>query len=173
MSPQDDDPLCTSLGLLDEPPSSAPARPLALLLDHLEGRSPFAGFVDRIAGLFAIPRGDAKRLLADAAAASGWEPMFPGATVRRCVPGAALRGPDHDAGLVRIGPSLVFPFHEHGGEERTLVLQGGFVDELTGRHLLPGDTLVLSAGTAHRFRIDPGEACICAVLLLGPLSFAP
>jgi len=156
--------------ILEHPAPPAPARPRALLLDHLTGRAPFAGFASRFSRIFQLPEAAALRLLASIAA-TPWDPMMPGVGLQHFSPGAALQGPGVDAGFVSFASDLVFPFHAHGGEETTLVLQGGFVDELTGRHLLPGDILRLPAGSAHQFRIDRGETCLGAVLLLGPLSF--
>lgn len=160
-----------ALGLLLEPPPAAPARPRALLLDHLAGRVPFAGFKGRFARLFQVNEDEAERVLASIPTAAPWEPFLPVATLRHFQPGPALQQPGFDAGLVRFEAGSLFPQHSHQGGEVSLVLQGGFFDQLTRRHVGPGDLLELPPGSAHAFRIDPGEPCIAAVLLLGPIAF--
>ncbi|RYE89066.1 MAG: cupin domain-containing protein [Myxococcales bacterium] len=87
----------------------------------------------------------------------------------RVTPGPGLAAPGVEAALVRFEAGASFGHHGHGGDETTLVLAGGFVDDLTGRHLRPGDTLHLPAGSAHALLVDPGEPCLAAVVLLGPL----
>ncbi|MCS6900421.1 MAG: cupin domain-containing protein [Myxococcales bacterium] len=173
MSHQDEnlDNLWEGLGVLIMPPVHIPSRPRANLMAHLTGEAPFVGFALRLARLFQIDEEEAAHLLGKLGMQPSWEPFLPVASLLHVTPGPALRRLGVDAGFIRFEGGTTFPEHLHGGEERTLVLQGGFLDLLSGRHLLPGDTLVLPAGSSHRFRIDPGEPCISAVLLLGPISF--
>jgi quercetin dioxygenase-like cupin family protein len=174
MSPVDPDldALLDGLGFLDEPaPRPAPPRPRAHLLAHLSGRAPFVGFAPRLARLFQLPEARAEELLLDLGKTPPWEPFLPVASLLHFTPGPALQKPGVDAGFVRFAAGTTFPQHAHGGDEVTLVLQGGFVDPVTGRHLRPGDTLLLPAGTSHAFPIDPGEPCLAAVLLMGPITF--
>lgn len=162
-----------SLGLMPPPgPAKAPLRPLSSLLDHLDGRAPFAGFAGRFARIFQLPEAEALRLLAAATSPDPWEPFLPGASLRHFAPGPGLAGvPDMDAGFVQFDAGMQFPKHHHAGEEVTLVLQGGFADETLGRHFSPGDVIHLPPGSIHTFTIDRGEPCISAVLLLGALRF--
>lgn len=165
------DALLADLGVPEEPLLTPPPRPRSWLLEHLSGQSPFAGFAGRFARIFQVSEGEAARLLAELGRATEWETFLPVADLRHFTPGPAFREPGMDAGFVRFASSSTFPTHNHAGDEHTLVLQGGFTDQLTGRHLLPGDTLTLKAGSSHTFQIDPEEPCIAAVLLLGPIAF--
>lgn len=166
------DPLLAGLGLLGGPPSRPPPPlPRANLLAHLSGRAPFVGFAPRLARLFQLPEARAEELLFDLGRTPPWEPFLPVASLLHFTPGPALQKPGVDAGFVRFEAGTTFPQHAHGGDEVTLVLQGGFVDPVTGRHLRPGDMLRLPAGTSHAFPIDAGEPCLAAVLLLGPITF--
>ncbi len=145
------------------------ARPRALLLDHLSGRQPFAGYAARIARLFAIDLTACHRLLSALARPDAWHPYGPGMEVRPVQVGPALARPGVQAAFARYTPGGRMPAHGHSGDETTLVLAGGFVDERTGVHVLPGDTLLSPAGSTHSLLIDPGEPCLAAVRLLGPL----
>jgi len=60
--------------------------------------------------------------------------------------------------LTRLRGGTVVPTHSHTDEELSLVLTGGFEDEIG--HYVRGDVSVRSPEHTHTQRIDKGEACI-------------
>lgn len=56
--------------------------------------------------------------------------------------------------------------HSHMGEEHTLVLAGGYTDG--DSHYGPGDLAFADPSLRHRPVADPGEDCICLVVLDAP-----
>jgi putative transcriptional regulator len=53
--------------------------------------------------------------------------------------------------------------HRHVGDEWTVVLEGGFTDE-TGTYAA-GDFAYMTDGDEHRVVAEPGEGCVCLLLL--------
>lgn len=56
--------------------------------------------------------------------------------------------------------------HSHMGEEHTLVLAGGYSDR--DAHYGPGDLAFADSSLRHRPVADPGEDCVCLVVLDAP-----
>ena len=71
--------------------------------------------------------------------------------------------------LYRIAAGGNIPNHRHGGAEMTLVLEGGFSDELGTYH--PGDFVFRDASDVHAPTAIDGEECICLAVLDAPLQF--
>ncbi|WP_421786534.1 cupin domain-containing protein [Hyphobacterium sp.] len=80
-----------------------------------------------------------------------------------------LSEPGVDARLLNIQPGSSIPHHDHGGEELTLVLAGGFRDDAGSYHR--GDVCYGEAGIEHRPVGLPGEPCICFAVSLGGYKF--
>lgn len=80
-----------------------------------------------------------------------------------------LSEPGVDARILKIQPGASIPHHDHGGEELTLVLSGGFTDEAGTYHR--GDVCYGEAGVAHSPVGLPGEPCICYAVSLGGYKF--
>lgn len=95
-----------------------------------------------------------------------WRSHLGGVSARKikrlCEPGV-------DARLFRFAPGAAIPQHDHGGEEMTLVLTGGFADEKGVYHR--GDVAVGRAGEAHTPMGLPGEPCICFAVSVGGYRF--
>ena len=95
-----------------------------------------------------------------------WRSHLGGVSARKikrlCAPGV-------DARLFRFAPGAAIPQHDHGGEEMTLVLTGGFADEKGVYHR--GDVAVGRAGEAHTPMGLPGEPCICFAVSVGGYRF--
>lgn len=53
--------------------------------------------------------------------------------------------------------------HRHVTDEWTVVLEGGFTDE-TGTYAA-GDFAYMGEGDAHRVVAEPGEGCVCLLLV--------
>lgn len=65
--------------------------------------------------------------------------------------------------VVRAAPGAMLSMHGHGGDELTLVLQGGFSED-DGHQLWRGQLLHKPPGSEHSLTALPGPTCICAVL---------
>ncbi|MAY61401.1 MAG: transcriptional regulator [Rhizobiales bacterium] len=70
--------------------------------------------------------------------------------------------------LFSFRPNRVVPAHTHSGTELSLVLGGGFSDELG--HYAAGDISIADAEVDHRPVADPGEPCIGFQVIEGPLK---
>ena len=70
--------------------------------------------------------------------------------------------------LMRLKPGATMPRHTHRGSEYTLVLAGGFTDG--GRQYGPGDFSAKDPSDVHEPVVDPGEDCLCLVILDAPVK---
>lgn len=105
--------------------------------------------------------------LATPGADTAWRMAGPG--VRQLV----LHRPRHVGGptamLMRIAPGRKMPVHGHRGVEMTLVLDGGFSDEMG--HFVAGDVAEVDPDTDHTPVADRGRDCICLVAVDAPIEF--
>jgi anti-sigma factor ChrR (cupin superfamily) len=62
---------------------------------------------------------------------------------------------DAVVGFVKLHPGIVFPDHEHMGDEVMLVVQGSCIDS-DGTVMRRGDLIRMSPGTHHDFKAQPG-----------------
>lgn len=69
--------------------------------------------------------------------------------------------------LMRIRANTAMPRHTHEGSELTLVLQGGFRDEMG--HYLPGDAVLSGPELDHRPVADDDGDCICLAVNEAPV----
>lgn len=72
--------------------------------------------------------------------------------------------------MLRIAPGRAVPHHTHRGQELTLVLEGGYTDELGS--FARGDVSVADESVRHRPQADPGPDCICLTVVEGALRFS-
>lgn len=56
-------------------------------------------------------------------------------------------------GFIRLESAQSFPPHTHLGDESVMVLQGYYVDDVSGHEYGPGDIVRLPAGSAHSFTV--------------------
>ncbi len=78
---------------------------------------------------------------------------------------AADRGTGRTLALIRMDPGCGYPRHKHRGEERLLVLQGGYRDEF-GEHRA-GGFAVYENGTEHGpVALDGPGSAPCVLLAL-------
>lgn len=75
-----------------------------------------------------------------------------------------------DNGLVRLAPSTRFPRHRHLGSERVLVLEGGYVDEPSGKLYGPGDLHEMLADSTHAYTTVPDRPTLFAVSLVSGID---
>ncbi|MBK9031646.1 MAG: cupin domain-containing protein [Myxococcales bacterium] len=145
-----------ALALPDQPP---PAHVRARLLGSVAA-GPLAGFVARVAALYDLTLERAGEILGWVDEPSQWHAPMPGMQF------AIFKGgPRHataDCGLLRIAPGATFPWHAHLSEEHSLFLSGSGRDH-AGHVYVPGDTLVLPAGSAHDFVTISATELVIAV----------
>lgn len=97
-----------------------------------------------------------------------WTPMVPGMSCA-LVPvggGGGAGRPAAKARLMRMRGNLPMPRHTHAGVEITVVLDGGFHDELGA--FARGDLSFGDASIDHQPVADP-EGCLCLSVTVGPL----
>ncbi|MBZ5713564.1 cupin domain-containing protein [Nannocystis pusilla] len=143
------------------PRSDARARLLAAVAAP-EAR--FAPFVARLARLVDVAHERARELLASLARADVWQTVLPDVELVHLSGGPATAGAD--VGFVRIAAGATFPHHRHLGDERCLILQGGFVED-DGTVTRAGASTYRPAGTAHTLTALPGEDLVYAVVVFG------
>jgi quercetin dioxygenase-like cupin family protein len=161
------------------PPSKAPPQLLRerLLATVARPRLRFAPLFASLSELFDLDDTDLAALFERAALPAAWaSSAVPGAQLLHLAGGPRVATADN--GLVRIDAGARFPHHRHLGQERVLVLEGGYRDEPSGRLYLPGDWHEMPAGTTHAYTALPDQPLLLAVSLLagvevdgyGPLS---
>ncbi|HZT18318.1 MAG TPA: ChrR family anti-sigma-E factor [Dongiaceae bacterium] len=148
-----------------------PAEPLAedslaRTLARLDRTAPEAPPVARApapAGGLALPR-PICNLVGQDMTRLAWRPAGPGVLFHR-LPVAGAR-----AWLLKVRPGRGVPDHGHSGEEAVMVLAGSYRDgeERYGR----GDVQSAGPETRHRPIAEPGEDCLCLVVIEGRLRFA-
>jgi hypothetical protein len=140
---------------------SAPGGSLERLERALAGGARFSHLVDTLSSMFDLSSEAVHQLLNRIDDDSAWEPGF--APGMRLMPIAA--GPacalDFTV-MLSLEPGATYPHHEHIGDERVLVLEGGYVDLVSGAECWRGDIDVHAKGTGHSFRALSTLRCICA-----------
>ena len=71
--------------------------------------------------------------------------------------------------LMRIEPGCGAASHDHGGDELTLILTGGYFDG--HHHYGPGDVSLAQDGFVHAPKADPGEVCYVLAVSYGDPKF--
>lgn len=147
-------------------PAPAVRDRLMASVDALARPGRFDRFAARLAALFDVSIDKARMFLGWIDDPAQWERYpIPGVQVVHLPAGPAWAAAD--CGLVRMPPGARFPWHTHRGEEVTVILQGRARDS-DGRHLGPGDELVVGADDEHDFVVDEAsEEYIFAVRLHG------
>lgn len=143
-----------------------------LLARRVRGDARFLPFVDRLGALFDLPSEEAEGVLhrIDDPSAWGADGIVPGGEVMLVAPGPAFEGAI--ASLLRLPPEARYPRHRHLGTERILFLAGG-VEHDDGSTADAGTLVASATGSAHGFRVLPGQPCIAAVLLQGGVELDP
>lgn len=119
----------------------------------------YAPFVEQLGALWRLPEAEVLAALERAAEPRAWS-WTPIRGVRLL---DVKVEPGRSAQLIRVQAGRRFPEHRHVGEERVLVLEGGYTDS-TGQSYGPGDTQVMPEGTQHRFQVHEEGPCIAAMV---------
>jgi putative transcriptional regulator len=154
---------------LEGAPATAARDGKRRLLDEVARGGRLHRFADGVADLLGIPLERAKYWLDRLDAPDAWSPLpLPG------VNGISICAPDHHPSLegcavafLRIKPGAQFPTHSHMASERVLILQGGYVDDVTGIEYHPGDIHYEPDGSTHSYTGIAGPDCYCLGVVLG------
>lgn len=155
----------STVAALGDAPFTAPSL-LGRLTHHLAGPERLFHLAADVASLFDVSLEVAQRLLAEAVRGEGFEEgLAPGVLVKPVEAGASRLGAF--TALVKVEPGSTYPWHAHGGEEKVLVLEGGYRDS-AGAEVWRGELDVREAGTEHSFTALEGPPCICAAVSYPP-----
>lgn len=166
-----------ALALPPEPPSRPlRTRLLASVTEEQEGRGlrasepgPFADMVGRLAEFFDVTVERARTLIALMADPSSWTPgPAEGISLIHVEPGPRVARAD--VGFVRMAPGVRFPRHRHIGDEFSLILEGGIIDE-DGTVVRAGEFHRLPADTSHDFTALPDQGCTFAAAVVDGIEF--
>ncbi len=138
------------------------------LRDRLLASAPTDGryerFVAEVATLMDLDEAGAAALLDGIDRPSSWVPgPLPEIGLYHIEGGPRVA--DAITGFVRLPQNAVFPEHRHLGDEEVLVIQGSFVDGVTGAVHRPGEVVHMPAGSAHDFQARPGPALVYLVVV--------
>ncbi len=152
-------------------PAAAPASLRERITGSAARGGKYGRFADRIARMFDLPLAEALDLLRRAEDPASYGPgPVPNTGWLFVKPGPRAAGEGTLAAIGRLLPGARVPDHAHGGEETTLVLEGGFVED-DGNEVWRGDELYKDGGSEHAFRVIGDEPCIAAVIVRRGLTF--
>jgi quercetin dioxygenase-like cupin family protein len=114
--------------------------------------SRFERFTQQVGALLDIDHGQALTLLNGIDDVNSWEAgLMPGMALYHVEGGPAVERAI--TGFIRLESAQCFPPHTHLGDESVMVLQGYYVDDVSGREYGPGDIARLPAGSSHSFSV--------------------
>lgn len=161
--------LLSALPLGGAPVTPDPALRRRLLESTARGR--LHRFAGRVADLLGIAVARAEHWLDRVDEAAGWQPLPVGRG------GIDFLVPEHHGRLdgcavafLRIKPGAQFPMHGHLAGEKVLILQGGYVDDISGVEYGPGDVHVCAPGSSHSYTGVDGPDCICLGVVEGKID---
>ena len=156
--------LFARLAGLSEPERSDLARGRARLLATVSASDErFAPLFGKLTHFFDLSGEAIRSLFARAANEAEWQPgPLPGVSLFHFQAGPALSG--FDTGFVRLKKGMPFPAHRHLGNERVLILEGGYFDQ-DRRWYGPGDIHDMPAGSQHSLQMNPEQDVLLAVIL--------
>ncbi len=153
----------SGLGEALEPlPPSASARDK--LLEAATTTERWAPFTARLGKLVDLADEKMRAVFARARDLLQWEPgPIPGVQLFHFDGGAAAAA--LDAGLVRVTAGSYSPIHRHTGDEWVFVLEGTFVDLVTGATHGPGELIHHGPGSEHAFKVGDATDLVYALVL--------
>ncbi len=133
----------------------------------LSGGARFDHLIDDAAELFDLKPDEVRALFASIDDPGVYsEGPADGVKIIPVTPGP--RAKDSFSAIVRVDAGATFPMHEHFGEERVLVLEGGYRSSGAEGEFWRGDLDVRQAGTSHSFTALDDLPCICASVAWPP-----
>lgn len=156
--------LFARLGALPEPDHSNLAQGRARLLAAVTASGErFAPLFGKLTRFFDLSGEALRSLFARAANETEWQPgPLPWVSLFHFQAGPALAA--FDTGFVRLKKGMPFPAHRHLGNERVLILEGGYFDQ-EQRWFGPGDIHDMPAGSQHSLQMNSDQDVLLAVIL--------
>ncbi|HYP97908.1 MAG TPA: cupin domain-containing protein [Polyangiaceae bacterium] len=157
------------LSALVKPDRASLAHGRARLLATIsQSEERYAPLFDKLTRFFDLNADALRAIFVRAANEADWEPgPVPGVTLFHFQGGPAVAG--LDTGFVRFRKGLPFPTHRHLGQERLLVLDGGYFDH-EQRWYGPGDLHEMSEGTEHALQMHADGDVLVAVVMAGQIE---
>lgn len=133
------------------------------LLAAVSTEEKWAPFLARVAKLMDLAESRMRAIFAEARDATRWEAIpIPGVQLFHFTGGPAMAG--LDTGFIKVDAGSPTPRHRHVGDEYVFVLEGGFVDLVTGVTHGPGELIHHAAGTEHAFQVTEGADLVYAIV---------
>ncbi len=151
------------------PPEAAPPGGRRRLVEAARsGVTRWAPFFGRVSALFDVTDERARELLTLADDPARWVAgPLPGVELLHLEGGPRVA--QADVGLVRQPAGMHFPAHRHLGDERALLLEGGYRDD-QGRLYRPGHLHEMPAGSVHSYDVLRDGPCLIALVLFGGID---
>jgi quercetin dioxygenase-like cupin family protein len=157
-----------SIGAASGQCAPAPALKGRLIAAVSAGTLRYAPFFGKICGLFDVDRAAVLRLFERSESDTEWQPgPHPSIQLLHLEGGAAVTRAD--VGLVKMPAGFGWPSHRHLGEERVLILEGGYDDD-AGNTYRAGDIHEMAAGTVHSFAVHADKPLLMAVVLFNGIE---
>ena len=138
--------------LVDEIPAETPSPGARDALLTALSCSRFERFAAQVANLLDVDEEAAQRLLDGIDQSENWEEgLTEGMELYHVEGGPAVER--SITGFIRLESGGQFPPHTHLGDEAVLVIQGYYVDDVSGQEYGPGDVARLPGGSAHSFSV--------------------
>jgi len=152
-------------GVAADLPAVAPAEEArARLMTVAETQERWTPFLKRMAALVDLAEAQMRAVFAKALDLANWEPgPVPGVQLFHFDGGPRLAAVD--AGLARLPKGATSPVHRHIGDELVFVLEGSFVDLVSGQVHKPGDLIHHGPGSEHAFRVVGDSDLVYALLV--------
>lgn len=155
----------STVDALGEAPFRAPAL-LGRIELQLAGPQRLFHLATDVAALFDVTVDAAQSMLTEVVRGVGFEEgLAPGVLIKPIAAGSSRDGAF--TAFVRIEPGSTYPWHGHGGEEKVLVVEGGYRDS-SGAEVWRGELDARQAGTEHSFTALEGPPCLCAAVSYPP-----
>jgi len=157
------------LSALADPDRASLAHGRARLLASVsQSEERYAPLFDRLTRFLDLSAEALRAIFVRAANEADWEPgPVPGVTLFHFQGGPAVAG--LDTGFVRFRKGLPFPTHRHLGQERLLILDGGYFDH-EQRWYGPGDLHEMNEGTEHALQMHADGDVLVAVVMAGQIE---
>jgi hypothetical protein len=161
--------LFARLGALPEADQSGLAQGRARLLAAVaRSDERFAPLFGKLTQFFDLNAETLRSIFARAANEADWQQgPLPWVSLFHFQGGPAVAG--LDTGFVRLKKGMPFPPHRHLGNERVLILDGGYFDH-EQRWYGPGDIHDMSEGSQHALQMNAAQDVLLAVIMTGQIE---
>jgi hypothetical protein len=158
-----------ALSALPEPDRASLAHGRARLLAAVsQSDERFAPLLGKLTRFFDLSAEALRSIFTRAANEGEWEQgPLPWVKLFHFQGGPAVAG--LDTGFVRLQKGMPFPPHRHLGNERVLILDGGYFDH-EQRWYGPGDFHDMNEGTQHSLQMNADRDVLLAVVMAGQIE---